>query len=346
MAYLKNETPVTPAEALFLWKTQQLAGTNIAHNGSIVTSANGSVYAQSGDVIRTAADLVTPGAWYVHRFLPCIDTGVSYTTELCIQHDGAGGLRAKVSFRSGFSGGTPNITRTPSAADEQYILGGGTDASPTYTPFLQAPGFRMQGVFSESDETQFVMFYPVGGGACAALWMIDRPQPNPLGAGGDLLDKERMTFYAATGANCALALSVARESTAPRSLFNLGQPEQLWGRVAACMEWTYDSAGSPVRSMPGGCATSTLYAEPTVPEMALRYRRRAALAGTVLPGEVGEANMVDDKGTSVWFRFGGQTKASPVLLDSVNPSTGCVETGATLAIGDLLFPWDGTALVV
>ena len=348
MAYLENQTPVSAAEALYLFKYAMTRRTDGVTNWSIPTSANGTVYAQSGDVITSAASLTTSGAWFVARGVAYLDTGIYYTTELCIQHNGVGGLRVKVSFRDGFTGGTPSPTQTPSAADEQYIpnLGGGTDASPTYGAFIPAPGYRMQGWFSEENETQFVLWYPVSGGACAALWMIDRPLPNPQGSGGNLLDKERITFYARTGSTCALAADVARDDRGPMSMFAYDEAVQLWGRCPAQMEWCYDSSGVPVKTMPGGCAASTIYSEPVVPEFPLVYRRRAALAGTTLTGEVGDVNTVDDKGASIYFRFAGQLAATPTLLDSVDPSTGCVTTGATLALGDLLFPWSGTALVL
>ncbi len=57
-------------------------------------------------------------------------------------------------------------------------------------------------------------------------------------------------------------------------------------------------------------------------------------------------NTCDDKGQSLYFRFGGQTKSSPVLLDAVNPVTGQACLNGALAIGDFLMLWSGTALVV
>ncbi len=345
MAYLVNETPVSAAQANFFVKTTLNIGTN-GTNWTIPTSANGLVYAQSGDVIDEAADLANANAWYVARSQGYTDIDTVYYTELCIQTDGGRGLRVKVSCRSGFTGGLPSPTRTPSAVDEVYWLGGGSDASPTFTNFWPSSGNRMQGYVDETDERQWFVTYPVGGAAATALWVIDRPQPNPRGTGNNLLDKERITFYALTGSTCALATGLSNEATAPRSMFLYGETAQLWGRCPPMMGYVYDQSAVAQLVLPGGAATSTIYSEPVVPELPFYYIRRAALAGTLLPGEVGDSNTCDDKGVSTMIRYGGQTKTSPVLLDSVNPSNGLIETGGTFALGNVLLPWIGTALVV
>lgn len=345
MGYLTNQTPVSAAEANFLVKNNLCNGTN-GTNWTVPTSSNGVVYAAQGDVIDAAADLANASAWFVIQGRDFEDNGVVYHTQLCVQTNGTTGLRVKVSLRNGFTGGSPSVAQTPSAVDEFYLLGGGTDASPTYTTFWPSSGHRLQGYSDETDERQWFLSYPVGGGPAAALWFIDRPSPNPIGSGGNLLDKERIVFYAATGANCALCDGLSKDTTAPRSVFLYGDAAQLLGRCAPGMAYVFDSSGTPARYLPGGAATSGIYSEPTVPELPLSYARRAALAGTLLSGEVGDSNTCDEKGTSTMLRYGGQRKSSPVLLDSVNPSTGAVETGGALALGDLLFPWDGTALSV
>lgn len=346
MAFIVNGTPTSYAEALYSIKATQLKSIICrTANGKITTSSNGTVYAAQGDVINGAADLATPGAWYVHQFLCFTDIDVRYATELCVQHDGSGGLRVKISHRSGFAGGAPGLLQTPSAADEVYWLGGGTDASPTYAPFLKAPSFRLQAFFSEENESQFVLFYPVGGGPAAALWFIDRPCPNPKGAGGNLLDKERIVFYAATGANCALAQGIAEDSAAPRSMFAYGESVLLWGRCPPQVDCKYHS-GTLTKTLPGACSTSSIYGFPTVPERPFCYRRDASLAGVALAGEVGDNNTVDEKGTSQLFRFGGQTKTTPTLLDGVDPVTGQSRPQSTLAIGDVLLVWNSTPILL
>jgi len=344
MAFLKNAAPVSAAEACFLFKRTLNVGTS-GTNWTVPTSSTGIVYAAQGDVITSAASLAAPGAWFVLRGRPFVDV-VDPNTELCVQVDAVGGVRLKWSPRAGFTGGSPNLVRTPSAADEIYLLGGGTDASPTYSPLWPSSGSRMQGYASEDDERCWFLSYAVGTGAPTALFFIDRPQPNPRGKGGNLLDRERIVFYAATGAGCVLCDTISADPAAPRSLFRYATPEQLWGRCPPGMLYQLDGNGDPQRYVPGGASTSLAYPTPTTPELPFIYARRAALAGTLLPGEVGDANTCDEKGTSQMIRYGGLRRSSPVLLDAVNPDNGCAETGATLALGDVLLNWDGASLLV
>src|SRR5512147_1228249 len=119
MSWLVNETPSNGAQANFNVKVCLNIGTN-GTNATIPTSANGLVYAQSGDVIQTAADLANANAWYVCRWPGYVDIDTTYYTEICVQTNGTTGLRVKVSLRSGFTGGTPSPTQTPSAVDEVY----------------------------------------------------------------------------------------------------------------------------------------------------------------------------------------------------------------------------------
>jgi len=341
MTFVPNATPVSPAEAAYFIKR---AAVNA--NWTILSSSDGARFAAQGDVITSAAALSTAGAWWVQQARGYQDIDSTYYTQLCWQVDGAGGVRLKVSPRSGFTSGTPNLTRTPSAADEQYILGGGTDASPTYTAFIPAPGQRMQGFWDDSDESMLFFWYPVGGGPATSLIFIDRSYPNPKGAGGNLLDKVRLEFYAQTGSGCALCTSIASEATGPFSFFQYGTAQALWGRCPPAMEFVYDGSGVARKELPGGVATELLYGETTTEEMPFRYRRRAAVSGVTLPGEIGNVTTVGSKGSSIRYRFGGQTKARPELMDSVNPVTGQVTSGGTLAIGDILLPWNGTALLL
>jgi len=344
--WLENATPTSGADALFKIKSTLLLSLLGSVNWTIQASGNGLVFAWPGDVITAVADLARAGAWFVARSLPWQDAGQTYYTELCVQTDGGTGLRIKVAFRTAFTGGTPSPTQTPSAADEQYWIGGGTDASPTYTNFFAASGYRLQGFVSGFNETLCFLEYPIGGGPCSSLLYIDRPLPNPVGGGGNLLDKERICFYALTGSNCALALGLASDNTGPRSMFLYGTSGQLWGRCPPQVQAKYNSSNALTKTLPGGCATSVIYPEPVVPEGPFIYRRSADVAGVALPGEVGNYNTCDDKGQSAAFRFGGQTKSGPVLLAAVNPFTGDAVPNGALQIGDFIMPWSGTAIDV
>jgi hypothetical protein len=47
--------------------------------------------------------------------------------------------RIKYSFNAGFTGGTPSEFETSSATDQQFLMGGGTDAAPVFEPWLSYP---------------------------------------------------------------------------------------------------------------------------------------------------------------------------------------------------------------
>lgn len=105
-------------------------------NGYVVLASGDadSNYSSSGDIITSfgsgANGMNNDGAWYriqspngLYEWIRQIGD-VSTTSP---------GQRTKFSRRDGFTGGSPSITQVPSATDEELELGGGTDASPTYS---------------------------------------------------------------------------------------------------------------------------------------------------------------------------------------------------------------------
>lgn len=67
--------------------------------------------------------------------------------QFCIQTDGYMGLRLKYS-KLGFNSGVDNLTVSPSAQDQQVLVGGGSDIIPTYQQIISgAFNFNVNGVF-------------------------------------------------------------------------------------------------------------------------------------------------------------------------------------------------------
>jgi hypothetical protein len=89
--------------------------------------------------------------------------------EFVFQRSGGGDgrfWRIKYSAGAGFTGGSPTATVTPSAADEQILTGGGTDALPSYSFFLDydAGGFRANCCCGGAAENySFYMFTTITG---------------------------------------------------------------------------------------------------------------------------------------------------------------------------------------
>lgn len=351
MSFLVNATPVSPQEAL--WDMlQALMVSTLGGVGRFIRtsgSGTGGVYSQAGNVITSESVLLTANAWFVLRCRPYQDGQNTEFRELCVQVNGAGNIRLKYSARAGFTGGLPSAVRTPSAVDEYYWLGGGTDAAPTFDVFFPSPGHRMQGYASEVDDTFWFLTYPVGGGPASSLIYLDLPQDLVLDTGGNFLDKDPAVLYQRTGNDAALMAVLCGEATAPRSVFAYGDAQmpsrQLWGRCSALRLSVLDNTGNPQVVYPGGGSTSLLFASPTYPEAEIRYVRRAGLAGIVLAGESGNANTTDDKGVSSLIRWAGAPAyAVPTLLDQLDPNSGQVMPNTDLAIGNLLFTWGGAAI--
>lgn len=70
------------------------------------------------------------GAWCVLN-----RTIGSQQYQFCLQTDGYMGLRLKYS-KLGFNNGLGSLTEVPGSTDQQVLLGGGTDAAPTYQQIL------------------------------------------------------------------------------------------------------------------------------------------------------------------------------------------------------------------
>lgn len=379
MSWAENNTPASAAEALYdalrCLLTSSLQGPSVAGGGGRIVRTSGTgasgtgsgTYSQQGDAItaqlQTApatsiALLGNPGAWFVLRGRAWYDplgSAIPGYREFAFQSDGAGGLRLKYSARAGFVQGSPSASQTPSASDEVYVLGGGTDASPTYTSHFPNAGCRLQGHASECDDGLWFLTYPIGGGPANSLLLLDPIDRPARDQSARLLDRDPVAIYAYSvgqggGANSALEAGLTTDTTGPRAFLAYADAivpsRQLWARCSATAECSRNSGGALVRVYPGGGSTSLLYSTTTYPTDPPRYVRRAALAGTTLSGESGNNTTTDEKGYSTLLQWsGGPTATLPTLLDRADRN-GVVCRGAVLAIGDIMLSWSGRPLVL
>jgi len=100
---------------------------------TVKSSGDGnSLYSSSGDVLTAPSNMLYK-CWF-----RISDPGDSH--EWCFQMSNTISVdwRVKISSLDRFTGGSPDFDTVPSAVDEQIIIGGGTDASPTYAElFIQ-----------------------------------------------------------------------------------------------------------------------------------------------------------------------------------------------------------------
>lgn len=142
-----NNSPATCPEAIFNLKTLlKTAG------WTVTKSSDGLTYNASGDQIShggTGANgMFNASAWFVIQ----IPGG---TRAFCLQRHNSGSYgnywRLKYSKAAGFIGGSPGITRVPSATDEAVVVGGGTDESPSMIQlFYTADGTFRHNFFADN----------------------------------------------------------------------------------------------------------------------------------------------------------------------------------------------------
>lgn len=348
--FIHDHSVTSHAGAWYAVKSKAIISTTGGPNWQCRTSGSGTggVYSQAGDVITGAGVLATDRSWFVLKGKGLLDGGTVYFRELCVQVSAGGQVRIKVSPRAGFVQGTPAPDVTPSAADERYLLGGGTDGAPTFETLLPAAGAWLQARFSEGDDAIWIATYAVGGGLPTSLFFLE-PTKAVYSSGGYLIDKDPAVYYARAGANCATYLDLASQVRGPLGALDLADLAggELWARLPAAARFSLDDADAAQIAIPSGLATSPLYASPTYAQDTLRFERRAALAGVLKSKEAGNANTTGDKGEGLMLRYSGTRFASPAVLDNLDPSSGSVSPRAVLGMGDLLLPWElATAVAI
>lgn len=119
-----NNTMNTPALAWY-----RILVVMVAAGWVVKASSDATTYNATGNQLSSggtgAGGLGNAGAWFRAQ-------DPAGRREVVLQNSGANS-RVLFSEISKFTGGTPGATRVPTATDQQFVCGGGTDASPTYT---------------------------------------------------------------------------------------------------------------------------------------------------------------------------------------------------------------------
>ena len=132
-----NQTPSTGAVAFYT-----LISTLVTAGWVKQKDSDGTTYSSSGTQV-TSGNTGSGGfgnsmAWIVIK----APTVGSNNRSWCFQLSNINNTywRVKYSANAGFTAGSPSATQTPSASDEEIIIGSGTDASPGFTNFLPTDG--------------------------------------------------------------------------------------------------------------------------------------------------------------------------------------------------------------
>lgn len=169
-----TQAPATGAVAMYVLLA------HLEANGWVVQQdSDGTTYSAGGTQLTSGAaganGFGNNSAWFVVRE-PVASGGVR---EFCVQKSDAGSnakFRIKRSPAVKFTGGTPNPTRVPSATDEVVMLGGGTDAAPTYATLFDGDGtYLIHTVVQNASTWSFALraYAYTGGGDTNAMFFSD-----------------------------------------------------------------------------------------------------------------------------------------------------------------------------
>lgn len=215
-----NFIPATGAEAMYRLKTVLKAA------GWIVpASSDGSTYNASGDQISSggsgAGGMANSGAWFVVR-----EPGGR--REWCCQKITSSSnqsWRVKYSALGRFTGGTPDADTTPSAADERIIVGGGTDASPSWATLFTSDGAYRCHVTAESDAVNgaywFGLYAAVTPTGAAVTFLFQDPV---LAGSGSPLDEDPVVVGCRLATNNVTLAGYKWFGTASQEWVNLLRP--------------------------------------------------------------------------------------------------------------------------
>lgn len=172
---VNGSIPGTGAAMLFRMKALlKLVGWTVKASGDGLSS-----FSSSGDIITSggtgAGGFANTAAWFRiqqpganGREFTFQEAGDATTYSCRIKYSGGPG--------TGFTGGSPSATQTPTASDEQIIFGGGTDASPTYAEFMDVPESNQRFNMIAGDSASnyvFLWWNQVAGGNIRCGMMLD-----------------------------------------------------------------------------------------------------------------------------------------------------------------------------
>jgi hypothetical protein len=136
--YNVNKNGITLSQAFL-----QLISTLVSAGWTVLGSGDGTSghYSSTGNIIyhgyAAAYGWRNVGAWI--RIQSPVIPATGQKREFIFQCGSATGLSIRIKYSpnvtgtsGGFTGGSPAAAQTPSAADQIYVAGGGTEASPTY----------------------------------------------------------------------------------------------------------------------------------------------------------------------------------------------------------------------
>lgn len=228
--------------------------------------------------------------------------------------------RIKYSASARFTGGSPGATQTPSATDEAIRVGGGTDASPTYTSIFSA-------------DTTYKL-YGGAGGATDGFWFATTLIAGGTQSAGMFFDP-LSSSTTSDGDACVIGMSISGSAFSSGTLTSNSSTASTGG----VMGWLkYGIAGAGFVSIPaltvndGGGAMwpSAAGTNPHTNKDALeliQYGRKSSLSAPTGP-----------KGVSKFVAWNAATRSATETY-SVD------STRDRIVFSDINFPWNGAVVL-
>lgn len=319
-----NNLPATGEAAMYIVKTTLVSA------GWVVTrSGDGlALYSSSGDIITTGA-AGAGGLGQVNAWFEIQDAAarVAFTFQRITSTT----WRVKYTETGAFAGGTPGISRTGTATDEQVLYGGGTDASPTGTQMLHTDNTYRFHVVANSTAQTGSSTYPFwfggsisGTGVAASLFCLDGIF-NGSYHSLDQAPRVIVTWYVSTGPVIAGYQQNSDAALYTRGWVLYGLGGATFKRFSVALYGVLSPGGSAQATSVGPLAASeslnqSPYAAEDQPLPALVLR--SSVQGT-LPGPKG---------------FCADVKVSTIITRGY-PTTILNSTNAYLYYGGLLLSW-------
>jgi len=310
--FINGNIPLTGA--LAMWDVISML---ISAGATKLADSDGTTYSSSGTRVTGGGSgsngLGNTSAW-VRLQLPG-------GRELTIQRGASNTVwRVKYSASAHFTGGSPGATQTPSATDEAIRLGGGTDASPTYTSiFATDATYKLYGgAGGATDGFWFATVLIVGGTQSAGMFF------DPLSSS-----------TTSDGDACVIGVSISGSAFTSGTL-GLNSASATTGGVMGWLK--YGLAGSGFVAIPaltlndGGGAMwpNVAGTNPHTTKDALellQYGRKSSLSAPTGP-----------KGVSNFVAWNASSRSS---LETYSVDS----TRDRIVFSDLNFPWNGAVVL-
>jgi hypothetical protein len=319
-AYCLNQVPALYGNAWFLLFTMLTSA-----GWTVKASGDGLSAYSSTTTVFSAGNTGAPGANAFGQnkaWIRLQDPGVG--REIIFQRDGTSGLRAKYSPSAKFTGGSGSATQTPSATDEQYLLGGGTDAVPTFQVTLPSAAntgtAKFQGAAMGTAPYGFWFACTVVGSGSTNMAIMMDPVT------GDPSDNDPVQFHMANGTNAGFRAATLGDSTQGPinaggaynpAFYNTGKTTWL---SSAALGFVVPPSGVQVAG--SGGAVSPFGG--SIVGLPIFWYRNGALA-----------TAQGQKGVSSMMRWTGVARTT--FVDTAGAK-------AWLCVGDVYLPWDGTTV--